>query len=160
MPSEKSKCLLVVRIRGVIGASREVKDTLKMLNLKRNNHAVIVKNTPAYIGMLRKAQNYITWGEPTEEIVVSLIKKWGRLLGDRKITDEYAKKVGFKSVEELAKAVFEGKIDYNKLPDIKPFFRLHPPTKGFKGKIKKSYGMGGETGYRGKAINELVQRMI
>ena len=160
MPSEKSKCLLVVRIRGVIGASREVKDTLKMLNLKRNNHAVIVKKTPAYVGMLRKVQNYITWGEPSEETVISLIKKWGRLLGDKKITDKYSKKVGFKSVEELAKAVFEGKIDYNKLPDIKPFFRLHPPTKGFKGKVKKSYGMGGETGYRGKAINELVQRMI
>jgi len=160
MSNKRTNCLLVVRIRGVIGASREIKDTLKMLNLKRNNHAVIVKNTPAYVGMLRKAQNYITWGEPREETVVSLIKKWGRLIGDKRITDEYAKRVGFKSVEELAKAVFEGKIDYNKLPDIKPFFRLHPPTKGFKGKIKKSYGMGGETGYRGEAINELVQRMI
>ena len=160
MSSEKTKCIVAVRIRGVIGASQEIKDTLKMLNLKRNNHAVIVKNTPAYLGMLRKVQNYITWGEPTQETVISLIKKWGRLVGDKKITDEYAKKVGFKSVEDLAKAVFEGKVDYNKLPDVKPFFRLHPPTKGFKGKIKKSYGMGGETGYRGRAINELIQRMI
>ncbi|RLI22795.1 50S ribosomal protein L30 [Candidatus Bathyarchaeota archaeon] len=160
MSSEKTKCIVAVRIRGVIGASQEIKDTLKMLNLKRNNHAVIVKNTPAYLGMLRKVQNYITWGEPTQETVISLIKKWGRLVGDKKITDEYAKKLGFKSVEDLAKAVFEGKVDYNKLPDVKPFFRLHPPTKGFKGKIKKSYGMGGETGYRGRAINELIQRMI
>lgn len=158
--AEKPKCLVAVRIRGVIGASREVKDTLKMLNLKRNNHAVIIKNTPSYIGMLRKAQNYITWGEPSQDTIISLIRKWGRLIGDKKITDEYAKKIGFKSVEDLAKAVFEGKIDYNKLPGIKPFFRLHPPTKGFKGKIKKSYGMGGETGYRGEAINELIQRMI
>lgn len=160
MSKKEAKCLIVVRIRGVIDASREVKNTLKMLNLKRTNHAVIVRNTPAYLGMLRKVQNYITWGEPTEETIISLIKKWGRLVGDKKITDEYAKKVGFNSVEELAKAVFEGKIDYNKLPDIKPFFRLHPPTKGFKGKIKKSYGMSGEAGYRGGAINELVERMI
>ena len=158
--SESSKCLLAVRIRGVIDAPGDIKDTLKMLNLKRNNYAVIIKNTPAYRGMLQKSQNYITWGEPTEEIVVELIKKRGRLLGDKKITDEYAKKVGFKSVEDLAKAVFEGKIDYNKLPEVKPFFRLHPPSKGFKGKIKKSYKMGGETGYRGKAINQLIERMI
>ena len=158
--AEKPKCLLVVRIRGVIDAPGDVKDTLKMLNLKRNNHAVIIRDTPSYRGMLQRAQNYITWGEPTEDTVVELIKKRGRLLGDKKITDVYAKKVGFKSVEDLAKAVFEGKVDYGKLPEIKPFFRLHPPSKGFKGKIKKSYKMGGETGYRGEAINQLIERMI
>jgi large subunit ribosomal protein L30 len=37
---------------------------------------------------------------------------------------------------------------------------LHPPTKGFKGKIKKSYSAGGELGYRGEKINELIKRMV
>jgi len=157
---EKKKCIAVVRIRGVIGASREIKDTLKMLNLKRNYHAVLIDNRPSYLGMLNKVQNYVTWGEPSEEIVALMIKKRGRLNGDKKLTDEYAKKLGYKSLEELAKAICEGKIDYNKLPGIKPFFRLHPPSKGFKGKVKKSFGTGGETGYRGEAINELLERMI
>lgn len=149
-----------MRIRGVIGASREIKDTLKMLNLKRNYHAVLIDNRPSYLGMLNKVQNYVTWGEPSEEIVALMIKKRGRLNGDKKLTDEYVKKLGYKSLEELAKAICEGKIDYNKLPGIKPFFRLHPPSKGFKGKVKKSFGTGGETGYRGEAINELLERMI
>jgi len=157
---EKKKCIAVVRIRGVIGASREIKDTLKMLNLKRNYHAVLIDNRPSYLGMLNKVQNYVTWGEPSEEIVALMIKKRGRLNGDKKLTDEYVKKLGYKSLEELAKAICEGKIDYNKLPGIKPFFRLHPPSKGFKGKVKKSFGTGGETGYRGEAINELLERMI
>jgi len=157
---EEKKCIAVVRIRGVIGASREIKDTLKMLNLKRNYHAVLIDNRPSYLGMLNKVQNYVTWGEPSEEIVALMIKKRGRLNGDKKLTDEYAKKLGYKSLEELAKAIYEGKIDYNKLPGIKPFFRLHPPSKGFKGKVKKSFGTGGETGYRGEAINELLERMI
>ena len=160
MVEEKKKCIAVVRIRGVIGASREIKDTLKMLNLKRNYHAVLIDNRPSYLGMLNKVQNYVTWGEPSEEIVALMIKKRGRLNGDKKLTDEYAKKLGYKSLEELAKAIYEGKIDYNKLPGIKPFFRLHPPSKGFKGKVKKSFGTGGETGYRGEAINELLERMI
>jgi len=157
---EEKKCIAVVRIRGVIGASREIKDTLKMLNLKRNYHAVLIDNRPSYLGMLNKVQNYVTWGEPSEEIVALMIKKRGRLNGDKKLTDEYVKKLGYKSLEELAKAIYEGKIDYNKLPGIKPFFRLHPPSKGFKGKVKKSFGTGGETGYRGEAINELLERMI
>jgi len=33
---------------------------------------------------------------------------------------------------------------------MQPVFKLHPPTKGFKGKIKKGYSMGGELGYRGE----------
>ncbi|RLI23172.1 50S ribosomal protein L30, partial [Candidatus Bathyarchaeota archaeon] len=50
--------------------------------------------------------------------------------------------------------------EYKDLPDIKPVFRLHPPRKGFKGKIKKSFKAGGASGYRGEAINELLERMI
>ncbi|MEK6874839.1 MAG: uL30 family ribosomal protein [Nanoarchaeota archaeon] len=43
----------------------------------------------------------------------------------------------------------------------KPYFRLAPPTKGFERKgIKKSYDAGGALGYRGEAINALIERMI
>jgi large subunit ribosomal protein L30 len=45
------------------------------------------------------------------------------------------------------------------LKDIKPVFRLHPPKKGFKGTIKRSYKSGGVTGYRGEDINNLIKRM-
>ncbi len=31
---------------------------------------------------------------------------------------------------------------------------------GFKGKVKRSYAAGGVTGYRGKAINDLVKKMM
>ncbi|MEM2445857.1 MAG: 50S ribosomal protein L30, partial [Candidatus Bathyarchaeia archaeon] len=32
--------------------------------------------------------------------------------------------------------------------------------KGFRGKVKKGYGMGGELGYRGEKINDLLERML
>jgi len=157
---EKRKCLVVVRVRGVIGAKKEIKDTLKMLHLQRNHHAVLIDDRPAYVGMLRKVQNYVTWGEASVETVALLLKKRGRLIGDKKLSDEYAKKIGYKSLDDLAEAIYQVKVEYGDLPEIKPVFRLHPPSKGFKGKVKKSYGTGGETGYRGEAINELVKRMV
>ena len=44
---------------------------------------------------------------------------------------------------------------------LKPFLALKPPSKGFERKgIKKSYSIGGALGYRGKAINGLVERML
>ena len=69
------------------------------------------------------------------------------------------KKAGYKSLEELAEKIHKCAVMYQKLPGIQPVFRLRPPTKGFKGNIKKSYRAGGELGYRGEDINELVKRM-
>ncbi len=148
-----------MKIRGTVRASNETRETLSILNLARTNRAILVDDRPSFLGMLRKAQNFITWGEPSHETVIRLIRTRGRLLGKKKITDEYAQKIGYKNLEELAEAVFNCNIEYWTLHSVNPFFRLHPPTKGFRGKVKKGYGMGGELGYRGEKINELLERM-
>jgi large subunit ribosomal protein L30 len=157
---QERRCIAVVRVRGTISAPLQVRETLRMLNLKRNNHAVLIDNRPSFLGMLKTAQSFVTWGEVSKETIAALLKKRGRLVGNKKLTDEYAQKLGFKSLDELAEAIYNCKVEYWRLPDVQPYFRLHPPTKGFKGKIKKSYGMGGELGYRGEEINELLERMI
>lgn len=160
MASQERKCICAIRVRGVISAPLAVRETLKMLNLTKNNYAILIDNRPSFLGMLKTAQNFITWGEPSKETVQTLIKERGKLAGNKKLTDEYAQSVGYKSLEELAEAVFNCSVEYWKLSKIQPVFKLHPPTKGFKGKIKKSYGWGGELGYRGERINELIKRMI
>ena len=131
-----------------------------MLNLKRNHQAVLIDNRPSFLGMLKTSQDLVTWGEASREIVSMIMKERGRLVGDKKLTDEYAQKIGYKSLDGLAEAIFNCRSEYWKLPDAKSVFRLHPPSKGFKGKVKKAYGMGGELGYRGEKINELIKRMI
>jgi len=157
---EQRRCLAVIRVRGVSDILREVNETLDMLHLKRNCHATLIDNRPSYLGMLKRAQNYVTWGDVSKENVSSLLKKRGRLVGNKKLTDQYAQEVGYKSLEDLAEAVFQTRVEYNRLPNIKPVFRLHPPSKGFKGKVKRSYGAGGAAGYRGEAINALLEKMI
>ena len=157
---EERKCIAAVRVRGTISAPLQVRETLQMLNLTRNNYVVLIDNRPSFLGMLKTAQNFITWGEVSKETIAMLLEKRGRLSGNKKLTDEYAQKIGYKSIEELAEAIFNCKVEYWKIPDVQPFFKLHPPTKGFKGKIKKSYGAGGELGYRGDKINDLLKRMI
>lgn len=149
-----------MRVRGSISAQREARETLDMLRLARTNNAVLVDNHPAFMGMLKRARNYVTWGEASKETVALLLQKRGRLAGGKKLTDEYAQKIGHKSLDELAEAVANCKVEYRKLLGVRPVFKLHPPTKGFKGKTKKSYGAGGETGYRGEKINELIKRMV
>jgi large subunit ribosomal protein L30 len=110
--------------------------------------------------MLQRVNNYVTYGEPTKETVTMMLQKRARLAGGKKLTDEYLQKAGYKSIEDLAEAIINCKVAYQKLPDTQPLFKLHPPSKGYKGKTKKSYNAGGEAGYRGEAINELVKRMV
>jgi large subunit ribosomal protein L30 len=157
---EEFKPLVVVRIRGTVSAQREARETLGLLHLTHTNHAVIIDSRPAYKGMLQRINAYVTYGEPTKETIVMMLQKRALLAGDKKLTEEYITKIGYKNLDDLADAIFSNKIQYGKLPDIQARFRLHPPSKGYKGKTKKGFKAGGEAGYRGEAINALVQRMV
>jgi len=148
----------VIRVRGSVGVRKDIKDTLAMLRLHRINHAVLVDETPDYKGMLQKAKDYITWGEINDGTLASMIKKRGRLPGNKKITKEHIKDKGYSTFKELAEALIKGETTPEDL-HIKPVFRLQPPRKGYES-VKKSFKEGGSLGYRGDKINELIQRMI
>jgi len=139
--------LAVVLVRGMNHVKTSVKDTLKMINLNHNNQCVILDKTSINIGMLRKAKDYITWGEVDDATLNELVEKRGE---------------EFKQREADSK----GKIKYNRYLEfngkrIKKTFRLNPPRKGFGRKgIKVPFTMKGGLGYRGEAINDLLKRMI
>jgi large subunit ribosomal protein L30 len=158
--ADERKCLAVVKVRGTISAQREARETLDMLRLDKTNNAVLIDTRPSYKGMLNRVQNYVTWGEVSKETVALLLKKRGRLAGGKKLTDESVDKLGYKSIDALADAIASCKAEFQKLPNVQPVFKLSPPSKGFKGKTKKSFSSGGEAGYRGEKINELVKRMV
>jgi large subunit ribosomal protein L30 len=111
--------------------------------------------------MITKSKDYITWGEPSEEVVEELLKKRGRLPGKGRLTDAYVKKnSSYSSIKALAKAIASGKGQVSDVEGLKPVFRLTPPSGGYKGKTKLSVEMGGITGYRGEGINKLAISMI
>ena len=157
--ADERKCFAVVKVRGTISAQREARETLEMLRLAKTNNAVLIDNRPSYMGMLYRVQNYVTWGEISKETVALMLQKRGRLAGGKKLTDEAVEKLGYKSIDALADAIASCKVEFQKLPNVQPLFKLHPPKKGFKGKTKKSFSAGGEAGYRGEKISELIKRM-
>jgi len=154
----------VIRIRGTSGANPDIEKTLYLLRLRQRYAASIYHSSlPGIWGMLKAVENWATFGEVDRETLIELLYKRGRLLGDKRITDEWVREnLGLDGVPELADKLLSGEIHYHKLNDrgIKPFFRLHPPRGGFKKSIKRHYGDGGELGYRGSDINELIRRML
>lgn len=119
-----------------------------MLRLERVNHCVLVDKTPIYEGMIKKVKSYVTWGEISDKTLEKLVERRGRLPGNKKLESTKAK--------TIAKLIEKDKTVKNK--EIKPVFRLSPPSKGYKS-IKKLFPKGA-LGYRGDQINALLNRML
>lgn len=67
--------LAVIRLRGSVGVKHDIENTLKMLGLKRKHAMAILPRTDALLGMIRKAENLVTWGELDDELLGKLPKK-------------------------------------------------------------------------------------
>jgi len=150
----------VIRVRGQADVNKDIRYTMGLLGLTRVNHCVVLPESSSIKGMLQIVKDYCTWGEIDEETLSAMIKTRGRITGDKDIDESYLKdKTGFGSVEELASAMIENDYRMRDMEDAKPVFRLHPPIKGYEGN-KRSFRNGGALGYRGKEINDLINRML
>jgi large subunit ribosomal protein L30 len=150
----------VIRVRGIVNVTSDIRKTLELLRLRKINHCVILEDNKVNKGMLQVVKDYATWGEVDKDTLMNLIKSRGLLVGDKKITDEYVKSAtSYNNLEKLSQAIIDSKIKYREIPEIKPLFRLNPPKKGYEG-IKRSFKNGGALGYRGKEINNLIKRML
>lgn len=147
MEKTESRQLAAVRVRGITDVKAGIEDALKMLRLYKNNYCIVIPNNPVYAGMLKKAKDYITWGEIDNETFKMLAEKRGEEFKGRETDNKKKIKYNDFFVTENKK--------------IKKYFRLSPPRKGFERKgIKHSFKDGGALGYRGAAINDLIKRMI
>jgi len=157
---EKAK-LAVVRVKGDVGASSDVRMTFKLLRLYKKNYCIVLTLRPEVVGMVQKIKDFVTFGELDKDTFVKLLKVRGKIAGNRQLTEDYLKSKANLDLAKFADEVFDAKKDLKDVPGLKPFFRLKPPTGGFERLgIKHSYAQGGSLGYRGKDINKLIGRMI
>ncbi len=159
-PNEiETVCL--IRIRGAHGMNRKIMNTLHLLNLPKVNNATIVRTNSSIRGMLQKAKDYIAFGPISQESILNLLKKRAILTGQKPLTDDHVRfATVYDSINDLAKAIYEGKIKLQEIEGLKPMFRLHPPRGGFPGSIKKAFNAGGSLGNVGEKINLFLKKMI
>jgi len=142
---EKSKMetpnIAVVRVRGMVNLSHDIKETFKHLNLYNKNWAIFIN--PSMMGMVNKVKDYVTWGEVSDEVLDDIITKRGE------------------KVSEYTKDTQRDKyFEYNE-KRYKSFFRLSPPKKGYGRKgVKIPFVKGGALGDRKNKINDLLKRMV
>ena len=154
-----AKAYLVVRIKGQADVPYWANTTLNLLNLEKKYRAIITPASDSIDGMLKKIQHYISWQEIDIKTTKELLDKKGRRTGYKKITNEDISQAGFKTIDDLAVSLSEGKISMSKIKPLKPWFALSPPKQGFKRSTKRLYGQKGILGHN-KELTSLVKRMM
>jgi len=130
-----AKAFLVLRIKGQADVPHWATTTLRLLKLEKKFRATIIPAKENTLGMLNKIKHYVSF------------------------TSKDISDIGFKSIDELATSLAEGKTSLSKLSPLKPWFALSPPRHGFKRSTKKLYGEKGILGYN-KELVTLIRNMI
>ena len=76
--------LAIILVRGVQRTPQQLRDTLHMLHLDKKNTCVVVKANESTLGMIKKATNYITYGEIDTSTLEALKKKKNLLFKESK----------------------------------------------------------------------------
>ena len=150
----------LVQLRGEGNMDTDIHDTLKMLNIHHVNHCTLVPETDTYNGMVTKVNDFVAYGEPSQETVETLLRTRGEPLeGDADIDDEWvAEHTDYDDIAGLAWALIS---EETTLQDqgLSPTLRLHPPRGGHDG-IKHPVKEGGELGrHDTEGIDNLLEAM-
>ncbi|PSP84217.1 50S ribosomal protein L30 [Halobacteriales archaeon QS_6_64_34] len=150
----------LVQIRGDVNMDTDIHDTLKMLNIHHVNHCTLVPDTDAYSGMVSKVNDFVAFGEPSQETIELLLETRAEPAeGDADIDDEWvAQNTEFDDVEGLAWALVSEETTLQE-QGLSPTLRLHPPRGGHDG-IKHPTKEGGELGrHDTEGIDALLEAM-
>jgi len=150
----------IVQLRGEVNIDGDIVDTLEMLNLHRVNHCALVPETDAYRGMITKVNDFVAHGEPSVEVVETLLETRGEPAeGTVDVDDEWvAENTDYDDVAGLAAALVD---EETTLSDagLAPVLRLHPPRGGHEG-LKKPASDGGQIGkHTTEQIDDLLTSM-
>ncbi len=84
--------IAAIRLRGSIKVGKAMLDTMSMLNLDRVNTLSIVDESPSTLGMIKKVENFIAWGEISDDVM--------KKLSGKKVVRLHPLRGGMKSVKK------------------------------------------------------------
>ena len=150
----------LVQLRGEVDMSSGVRDTMKMLNLHGVNHCTLVPEEDTYRGMITKVNDWVAHGEPSTDVVETLLRKRVEPVeGDADVDEAWlAEHTDYEDFEALAEALVEEETTLRE-QGLSPTLRLHPPRGGHDG-IKHPTKEGGQLGkHETEDISKLLEAM-
>ncbi|MBI2545566.1 uL30 family ribosomal protein [Candidatus Woesearchaeota archaeon] len=75
---DKKDKIAVIRLRGNVTIKTEFEHTMQMLGLYKRNFCVVIPKNAAYLGMVEKVKDHVTWGEIDAAMLKELQDKRGQ----------------------------------------------------------------------------------
>jgi large subunit ribosomal protein L30 len=150
----------VVQLRGEVDMSQGVRDTLTMLNLHGVNHCTFVPEADTYRGMITKVNDWVAHGEPSPEVVETLLRKRAEPIeGDADVDEAWlASNTDYDDFASLTEALVDEETTLRE-QGLTPVLRLHPPRGGHRG-VKHAAVTGGQLGkHSTEQIDALLEAM-
>jgi large subunit ribosomal protein L30 len=150
----------IVQLRGEVDMSSGVRDTMKMLNLHGVNHCAFVPEEDTYRGMITKVNDWVAHGEPSVDVVETLLRKRAQPIeGDAEVDEAWlAANTEYDDFTALAEALVAEETTLRE-QGLTPVLRLHPPRGGHRG-IKHAAAEGGQLGkHTTEQIDALLEEM-
>jgi len=149
---------VAIRLRGTVNVNGRIRMTLDSLNLKHVNNLVVVPEDEHTLGMLKKAKDYITWGNLDEATAELLLRHKVMVEGDHPLKEDFLKESGIDGFPEAAQKLSASEGSLKEL-GVKRVVRMAPAKGGLR-TIKRSFVSHGDLGFRGDDINGLIKRMM
>jgi len=150
----------LVQLRGEVNMHTDIQDTLEMLNIHHVNHCTLVPETDAYRGMVTKVNDFVAFGEPSQETLETILATRAEPLeGDADVDDEWvAENTDYDDISGLAFALLSEETTLRE-QGLSPTLRLHPPRGGHDG-VKHPVKEGGQLGkHDTEGIDDLLEAM-
>lgn len=77
--------IAVIRIKGRVGLSEGINETLDRLRIRKKYSCVVLKGSPEEIGMIEKLRDFVAYGEISNEVHKELVKLRGKKGKDGKL---------------------------------------------------------------------------
>ncbi|MBR9681370.1 MAG: hypothetical protein GOV00_01065 [Candidatus Altiarchaeota archaeon] len=94
--------IAVIRIRGKVNLKPDIKKTLELLKLSKQQTLVILPDTPEFQGMVQVVTNHTMWGKAADNIIELLEEKGVEFSGEKAIRWAHLQppRGGYKSIKK------------------------------------------------------------
>jgi len=167
-PSYEHMPIIIIRICGQWSRiPKEIQIILTKLHLNELNNAIILFYNQDNFKMVKLIESYVTWGYINKNSIEDLLRKRGSVtfgsnepneLDNTQIENALGK-LGIVCIEDLIFELSKETKNAKNILNYLGYFKLEANNEGFD-KANISFEKGGNQGFRGKKINELLKGMI
>jgi len=160
------KLMVVTRIRDHSGITQQIQKLLSQLGLYKNCITVFLRYTKKTAHMLKILEPFVTYGLPSEQTVRDIVTKRAFVLNSEKnkvaldnnvVVENTLGHLNIVCIEDIIHEIYHNGPNFAKVSEFLLPFSLKP--RGFKN-TRVPFKKGGECGWRGKKINDLLETLI